>query len=170
MRSLMPHTLQTKFLAGLGLVMAGLVAFFAITLNLYLGRLMESEAREKASLILSQVEAVQRYVRTTLRPAMYRTLPGGQFILEAMSTSYITRAVMSDQNLAKEAFTYRRVGIGARNPDYEAGDLERAYTLLRKTNPSHVPEAVSTAVKALRLLQQLQQKQHHLYPAERRAL
>ena len=51
-----------------------------------------------------------------------------------------------------------------------AGDLERAYTLLRKTNPSHVPEAVSTAVKALRLLQQLQQKQHHLYPAERRAL
>lgn len=51
-----------------------------------------------------------------------------------------------------------------------AGDLERAYTLLRKANPSHVPEAVSTAVKALRLLQQLQQKQYHLYPAERRAL
>lgn len=51
-----------------------------------------------------------------------------------------------------------------------AGDLERAYILLRRTNPSHVPEAVSTAVKALRLLQQLQQKQHHLYPAERRAL
>ncbi|MBA4357391.1 MAG: histidine kinase, partial [Desulfovibrio sp.] len=135
MRSLMPHTLQTKFLAGLGLVMAGLVAFFAITLNLYLGRLMESEAREKASLILSQVEAVQRYVRTTLRPAMYRTLPGGQFILEAMSTSYITRAVMSDQNLAKEAFTYRRVGIGARNPDYEAGDLERAYIRRFEADP-----------------------------------
>ncbi len=51
-----------------------------------------------------------------------------------------------------------------------AGDLERAYTLLRKVNPSHVPESVSTAVKALRLLQQLRQKQHHLYPAERRAL
>ncbi len=51
-----------------------------------------------------------------------------------------------------------------------AGDLERAYTLLRKTNPSHVPEAVSTAVKTLRLLQQLTQKQHHLYPAERSAL
>jgi hypothetical protein len=51
-----------------------------------------------------------------------------------------------------------------------AGDLERAYMLLRRTNPSHVPEAVSTAVKALRLLQQLQQKQQHLLPAERRAL
>ena len=51
-----------------------------------------------------------------------------------------------------------------------AGDLERAYMLLRRTNASHVPESISTAVKALRLLQQLHQKQQHLYPAERRAL
>jgi len=49
-------------------------------------------------------------------------------------------------------------------------DLERAYMLLRRTNASHVPESISTAVKALRLLQQLHQKQQHLYPAERRAL
>lgn len=125
MRSILPQTLQTKFLAGLLLAMAGLVGFFAFTLNMHLGRLMESEAREKASLILSQVGAVQGYVRTKLRPAMYRTLPEDQFVLEAMSTSYITRLIMSDLNLAKEAFSYRRVGIGARNPDYEANELER---------------------------------------------
>jgi len=125
LRSLMPQTLQAKFLAGLLLVMAALVGFFAFTLNLHLERLMEGEAREKASLILSQVEAVQGYVRTKLRPAMYRVLPNDQFVIEAMSTSYITRLVMSDLNLAREAFTYRRVGIGARNPDYEATALER---------------------------------------------
>ena len=135
---LMPHTLQTKFLAGLGLVMAGMVAFFAISLNQHLGRLMESEAREKASLILSQVEAVQRYVRITLRPVMYRSLPGGQFVLEAMSTSFITRSVMSDLNLAKESFTYRRVGIGARNPDYEANGLERGLIQRFEADPEIV--------------------------------
>ncbi len=135
---LMPHTLQTKFLAGLGLVMAGMVAFFAISLNQHLGRLMESEAREKASLILSQVEAVQRYVRITLRPVMYRSLPGGQFVLEAMSTSFITRSVMSDLNLAKESFTYRRVGIGARNPDYEANGLERGLIQRFEADPKIV--------------------------------
>lgn len=127
MRSIMPHTIQSKFLAGLGLAMALMVGFFALVLSMHLGRLMEGEAREKAALILSQVEAVQGYVRSTLRPAMYRLLPEDQFVLEAMSTSFVTRAVMSDQNLSREAFTYRRVGIGARNPDYEADDSERAY-------------------------------------------
>jgi len=127
MRSIMPHSLQSKFLAGLGLVMVLMVAFFALALNLHLERLMEGEAREKAALILSQVEAIQGYVRASLRPAMYRLLPEDQFVLEAMSTSYITRGVMSDQNLAREAFIYRRVGVGARNPDYEADEHERAY-------------------------------------------
>lgn len=127
MRSILPQTLQAKFLAGLLLAMAGLVSFFAFTLNRHLGQLMESEAQEKASLILAQVGAVQGYVRSTLRPAMYRTLPEGQFVLEAMSTSFVTRLVMSDLNLAKEAFSYRRVGIGARNPDYEANALEQGF-------------------------------------------
>ncbi len=125
MRKILPQTLQTKFLAGLLLAMAGLVGFFAFALNLHLERIMETEAREKATLILSQVGAVQGYVRTKLRPAMYRMLPEDQFVLEAMSTSFVTRLVMSDLNLAKEAFLYRRVGIGARNPDYEANALER---------------------------------------------
>ncbi|MDP2849257.1 MAG: DUF3365 domain-containing protein [Humidesulfovibrio sp.] len=138
MRRITPHTLQTKFLAGLGLVMALLVGFFALTLNLHLERLMEGEARAKAALILSQVEAVQGYVRATLRPAMYRLLPDNQFVLEAMSTSYVTRGIMSDQNLTKEAFTYRRVGVGARNPDYEADQRERGFIATFEADPELV--------------------------------
>ena len=133
--NIMPHSLQSKFLAGLGLVMVLMVGFFALALNLHLERLMEGEAREKAALILSQVEAIQGYVRTNLRPVMYRILPEDEFVIEAMSTSYITRGVMSDQNLARESFLYRRVGIGARNPDYEADDRERAYIERFEANP-----------------------------------
>ncbi len=136
MHRLVPRTLQSKFLSGLVLLMAGLVGFFSVALNIHLERLMEGEAREKASLVLAQVEAMQHYVRSSLRPTMYRVLPGDQFILEAMSTSYVTRAVMSDANLSHEGFVYRRVGVGARNPDYEANDMERAFIARFEADPA----------------------------------
>jgi hypothetical protein len=50
-----------------------------------------------------------------------------------------------------------------------AGDLERAYQLIRQAKYP-MPEELAVTVKAVRLLQQLQQKHHALYPAERQAL
>jgi len=123
---LTPHSLQARFLLGLLLILACLGGFFALSLFMHLERLVENEARDRAALILSQAEAVQSYVRNTLRPAMYRTLSEDTFVIEAMSTSFVTRAVMNDNNLAHDRFTYRRVAVGARNPTYEASDLERA--------------------------------------------
>lgn len=142
----MPHTLQSKFLSGLVLLMAGMVVFFGVALNRHLGQLLEGESREKAALILAQVEALQRYVRITLRPTMYEALPDDQFVLEAMSTSFITRAVMSDPRLAHEGFLYRRVARGARNPDYEANELERHFISLFEANPELVHTEELTTV------------------------
>ncbi|MCL4863378.1 MAG: AAA family ATPase [Caldilineaceae bacterium] len=51
----------------------------------------------------------------------------------------------------------------------DAGDLERAYRLLHQARLS-IPEELATAVKAVRLLQQLHHKHAGLRPAERRAL
>lgn len=51
----------------------------------------------------------------------------------------------------------------------DAGDLERAYRLLHQARLA-IPEELATAVKAARLLQQLQHKHAGLRPAERRAL
>ncbi len=50
-----------------------------------------------------------------------------------------------------------------------AGELERAYTLLRQAKLL-IPEELAVAVKALRLLQQLEQKYQGLLPAERQTL
>lgn len=47
-----------------------------------------------------------------------------------------------------------------------AGDLERAYNLLRKHN-KQAPEELATAVKLIRQAAQLEAKHHHLTPAER---
>ncbi|MEZ4860864.1 MAG: AAA family ATPase [Caldilineaceae bacterium] len=50
-----------------------------------------------------------------------------------------------------------------------AGDLERAYSLLRQARLP-MPEELAVTVKALRLLQQLEQKYQGLLPAERQTL
>ncbi|WP_245587751.1 c-type heme family protein [Desulfovibrio inopinatus] len=85
---------------------------------------LETEVREKAKLVLSQVDSVQRYVRSVLRPAMYSHYPD-TFILEAMSSSYISRRIMGHaEGLGGEPL-YRRVAIHARNPDYEANVIEQ---------------------------------------------
>lgn len=52
----------------------------------------------------------------------------------------------------------------------EAGDLERAHALLRRHNPSAIPDALAIAVKVVRQLVQLEQKHRSLTPAERAAL
>jgi hypothetical protein len=51
----------------------------------------------------------------------------------------------------------------------DAGELERAYRLLHQAKIP-IPEDLATAVKAVRLLQQLRSKHTGLRPAERRAL
>jgi hypothetical protein len=50
-----------------------------------------------------------------------------------------------------------------------AGDMERAYNLLRRFNKP-VPEELATAVKLVRQAAQLEAKHRHLTPAERAAI
>jgi len=119
-----PHSLQTRFLIGLLIMMVCVGGLSALSLDNHLRLLMENEARDRASLIMAQAEAVQSYVRRTLRPAMFDVLPDDMFVIEAMSSSYVTRAVMSDESMSGDRFIYRRVAEGARNPDFEAVDLE----------------------------------------------
>jgi nitrogen-specific signal transduction histidine kinase len=119
-------TLKHRFLVGLSVSMAALGVFFAVLISMNLRDQLVTDTEHKASLVLSQVEAVQAYVREVLRPSMYDLLPPDAFVLEAMSTSFVTRKVMSDLNVHGDQFRYRRVAVGARNPDYEADAFERA--------------------------------------------
>ena len=58
----------------------------------------------------------------------------------------------------------------AANQAREAGDIERAYHLLRSIHNTQIPEELSIAVKLLRLVEQLQAKHTRLQAAERRVL
>ncbi|WP_291327062.1 DUF3365 domain-containing protein [Desulfovibrio sp. UCD-KL4C] len=123
-----PKNLQAKFLMGLGAIVLLLGIFFASSLYFHLSYLLDTQVKDKADLVFSQVTSVQGYVREILRPKMYESLPEGEFIIEAMSSSYISRVIMDQMNAAHSEYYYRRVADNARNPIFEINKNE--YELL----------------------------------------
>ena len=118
--------LQTKFLLGLAAILIFFSTFASLTIYYLQKKSLEEDAYQKAELVMTAMAANRSYVRQVLRPKMYEIMGLDQFILEAMSSSYISRHVMELFNDTVHNFTYRRVAINARNPDYEANasDIE----------------------------------------------
>jgi signal transduction histidine kinase/PAS domain-containing protein len=130
-----PKTIKHRFVVGLSVLMALLGLFFAVVISMNLRNQLVTDTEHKASLVLSQAEAIQAYVRQSLRPSMYELLPSDAFLMEAMSTSYVTRKIMSDLNAQSDQYSYRRVARGARNPDYEANAFEQALIARFEADP-----------------------------------
>lgn len=85
---------------------------------------LENEVSTRAAIVLDQVDAVKSYVRSTLRPKMFETVPD-KFILEAMSSSFISRRVMERIGDENQDYVYRRTAINAKNSAFEANAVER---------------------------------------------
>jgi signal transduction histidine kinase len=109
---------------------------FVIVLKVHTRDLLVSEAHEKANLITAHAEAIQSYVRSTLRPAVAGLIGADGFVIEAMSTSFATRHILSTLNIDKSSFKFRRVATSARNPDYEATEDERKILSHFKESPT----------------------------------
>lgn len=121
-----PQSLHGRFLIGLMLAMCLMGIFFVFMLRVHTRELLASEAREKANLMTAHTEAIQFYVRRTLRPAVAAVIGPDDFIIEAMSTSFVTRHILSSLNIDGGSFEYRRVAKNARNPDSEVNAREKA--------------------------------------------
>ncbi|EKD38283.1 MAG: sensor histidine kinase [uncultured bacterium] len=126
-----PHSRKkrhTGFQARFLLVLAGILIIFsgvtAATIYYHEIENLEQNAHEKTDLIMKAIEANRDYIQDVLRPTMYKELGGNRFILEAMSSSYISRMIMERFSSKAQGFTYRRVAVNAKNPEYEANDLE----------------------------------------------
>ena len=117
--------LQSKFLLGLACIFVCFCIVATSFLYLHEKKRLEEEVYHKTELIMAAVESTRGYVRELLRPKMYEVLDEKTFILEAMSTSYISRVVMDRFQHTLPSFEYRRVAVNATNPDFEANALER---------------------------------------------
>jgi hypothetical protein len=119
-----PYSLQSKFILRL-IVCLMLISVINLTaLYYFMQNTLEEEVSTRAAIVLQQVDAVQKYVQSRLRPKMLEVLPDS-FVLEAMSSSFISRSVMETAHATDSDYVYRRVAINARNPVFEANEVER---------------------------------------------
>jgi signal transduction histidine kinase len=127
--------IQRKFFLGLAGIFLVLGGVLLVSLDLHLREMLHIEAESKAELVFSHQASLQEYVRDTLRPAVREALPDEEFLLEAMSTSFVTRRVLSELNSNRDQYLYRRVALLPRNPESQANALERALINDFKENP-----------------------------------
>ena len=128
--------LQSKFLLGLACIFICFCVVVTSLLYLYEKKRLENEVYYQTELIMAAVESTRAYVRDVLRPKMYETLGDETFILEAMSTSYISRVVMDRFQETLPSFEYRRVAVNATNPDFAANTIEREKIRYFAENPA----------------------------------
>ena len=116
--------MQAKFLLGLAFILLGFSILFATLIYHLERRELEQQAYRQTELVMAAVNATRSYVTEVLRPRMYEVLEPDAFVLEAMSTSFVSRAIMERFKEALPAFEYRRVAVNAKNPAFEANALE----------------------------------------------
>ena len=119
------HNLKLRFQVGLGIILFCFCLFTATIIYHFQKNLLEEETLRQTELVMAVLESTRGYVREVLRPRMFEELGEDHFIIEAMSTSYITRVIMDRFKVKLPAFKYRRVAVDARNPGFEANLQER---------------------------------------------
>lgn len=129
-------SLQTKFLFSMALIL--LICCLAGTFIIYFHQKneLEVQALAKSELVMAAVDASRQYVVDELRPKMYELMGEEHFVREAMSSSYVGRAVMDRFSPTLPDIIYRRVSQNARNPKYEVDDTELGMLEYFRSNTS----------------------------------
>jgi two-component system, NtrC family, sensor kinase len=131
-------SLRTRFVLGVGIILLCFCSISAYIIYRQGILLVESASHAKSQIVMATVEANMNYVREVLRPKIYEVLGDDAFILEAMSTSFVSRSVMDRFNAAMPEYRYRRVAVGARNPTFEANPTEARMIKYFIQNPDKI--------------------------------
>ena len=108
--------LQGRFLLGLACILFVCSLISAYFIYLWGKQSIEEEARHRTALAMAAANAVRDYVRDELRPRMYDLVGPNHLVIEAMSASYVSRAVMERLRQELPEFRYRRVSPFPLNP------------------------------------------------------
>jgi len=89
----------------------------------------------QAELALAFDVAIRDYAAESIRPAMAARIPADEFVVEAMSTSYIARNVFEKVNVRFEDYFIKFSSENPRNPKNLAGADERAMLAYFREHP-----------------------------------
>ncbi|MBW1637172.1 MAG: DUF3365 domain-containing protein, partial [Deltaproteobacteria bacterium] len=87
-------------------------------------RLLMAEAMAKSEVILQEAEAIRSYVKEELRPKMFELHGEDAFIIEAMSTTYVSTSIMERFARSMPNYIYRRASVNPHNPKNMADPFE----------------------------------------------
>ncbi len=107
-------SLQTKFGVGIVIIMGLFTGLLSYGLYKQLEASLISNVYEKSEVILAELEATRKYVSDILRPKVSSLIPGDEFVLEAMSTSYVSRQIMERFEKTFPEFHYKRAAMRPR--------------------------------------------------------
>jgi len=130
------HNLKLQFQVGLGIILFCFCLFTTTIIYHFQKNLLEEETLRQTELAMVMLESTRSYIREVLRPRMYEEIGEDHFIIEAMSTSYITRVIMDRFKNTLPDFKYRRVALDARNPEFEANIEEQQMIDYFQTHPN----------------------------------
>ncbi|MCP4337524.1 MAG: DUF3365 domain-containing protein [Desulfobulbaceae bacterium] len=116
--------LRKKFLLLSSIIIVAFAFILSGIYYAYMKKIVVQDALEKSQLILQEVEAIRSYVIQELRPKMYELHGNESFILEAMSTTYVSIRIMRLFQERMEGYTYRRVSQNPRNPENATNEWE----------------------------------------------
>lgn len=119
-----PRGLQQRFLVGMALILLLFSVMISVIIYFWGKRELEEDAFRRTGLVMAAMDATRGYVHDELRPQMFDLLGEDGFLLEAMSTSFVSRAVAERFRESLPDFIYRRVARGALNPSFEANAFE----------------------------------------------
>jgi two-component system, NtrC family, sensor kinase len=115
---------KTQFRMGTGLILF----MFCLSVSLVVYRVGKEEAEQRVfmetEIYIAAVDATRTYVKDVLRPRMYDLIPEDDFVVEAMSTSFVGREVMHRVNDRLRSFHYKRAALIPINPESRADALE----------------------------------------------
>jgi len=133
-----PTNLKQRFFLWSSLILIGGGLLLSLLSFWNTRRLLMAEAMDKSEVLLQEVEAIRSYVKSELRPKMAELHGKDAFIIEAMSTTYISTAIMDRFSKSMPNYIYRRASFNPLNPENAADLLKRkCWTGLRRTAHEH---------------------------------
>ncbi|MCW7754419.1 DUF3365 domain-containing protein [Desulfobotulus sp. H1] len=118
------HSIKKRFRLGAALIVLVFCLAAALMEYHYLRHEYFGMLYQKTTIFMAMAESSRDYVREVLRPRMQDHFNDDTFILEAMSTSFVSREVMKRLHDEFPEFNYKRAATNPRNPINLADSFE----------------------------------------------
>ena len=118
------RSITAKLLGSIGIITIVFLAFISYSFYELTNRQIYDVIEQQASMALKFDLAIRSYVGKYIRPALYERIDDDEFILEAMSTSYVARSIFETVREDFPEYIIKFSADSPRNPINQAGPEE----------------------------------------------